>query len=472
MPAKKQLTFEPQSAWDGTAQAERQKWYRFAQEYAWFLDAARTERLATAELKALVGKAGFVPLEKLKKWKPGARIYADNRGKSLYLAVLGNESLEKGFNLIASHLDAPRLDLKQRPLFQDPADGLNLALLRTHYYGGIKKYQWVNLPLGLFGRVVRRDGTMLDLAIGLEKDDPCFAITDLLPHLAKKEQGERKEAEVIRGEELLIICGGIPVADPEAKHRVKLAVLEHLHREYGLEEEDLVSAELEAVPLTPVRFVGFDRSFLGGYGQDDKICSYTSTQAILGLGVQKRTALVACVDKEEIGSEGNTGIQSACLVNFIGDLMELSKPGCRERDLRRCLASAQAISADVNAAVEPNFKQVHELSNAAKAGFGLVLTKFTGHGGKREANDASAEFMGTVREILNRAGVPWQAAELGRVDEGGGGTVAKFLARYGMDIVDCGPGLLSMHSPFELVSVADLHATYRGYAAFLAHGSK
>lgn len=466
MPAKKQLTFEPKSAWDGASQAERQKWFRFAAEYAAFLDRARTERLACSALKSLAEKAGFVPVEKLKKWKPGARVYSENRGKSLYLAALGREPLENGFNLIASHLDAPRLDLKQRPLYEDKET--ELALLRTHYYGGVKKYQWLNVPLGLFGTVVRRDGSAVEVAIGARPDEPCFAITDLLPHLSKKEQGERKAPEAVRGEELVILCGGMPAGDREAKNRVKLAVLEHLHREYGLEEEDLVSAELEAVPLTPVRFVGFDKSFLGGYGQDDKICSYTSARALFDLETQKRTALAAFVDKEEIGSEGNTGVQTACLVNFVGDLLDLASPGYREAELRRCLERATAISADVNAAVEPNFKQVHELDNATLAGRGLVLTKFTGHGGKGMANDASAEFMGRVRLVLNRAGVPWQAAEMGKVDEGGGGTVAKFLAKYGMEIVDCGPGLMSMHSPFELVSVADLYAAFRGYRAFLA----
>lgn len=466
MSFKKQLTFEPKSAWVGASPAERKKWSRFADEYATYLDRARTERLACSELEHLAEKSGFVSVEKLKRWKPGARVYVDNRGKSLYLAVLGKQGLDKGFNLIASHLDAPRLDLKQRPLYQDR--DTHLALLRTHYYGGIKKYQWLNVPLGLFGRVVRRDGSSIDIAIGAKADDPCFAITDLLPHLAKKEQYERKTPEVVKGEEMVILCGGVPAPDGDAKQRVKLAILDHLHREFGLEEEDLISAELEAVPLTPVRFVGFDKSFLGGYGQDDKICSYTSARALFDLGSQGRTAVVACVDKEEIGSEGNTSVQSACFIDFVGQLLELYRPGYRAADLRKCLSRSQAISADVNAAVEPNFKQVHELDNACLAGYGLVLTKFTGHGGKGGANDASAEFMGKVRLIFNRAGVPWQAAELGKVDEGGGGTVAKFLAAHGMEIVDCGPGLLSMHSPFELVSVADLHAAYLGYRAFLS----
>ncbi len=466
MSAKRTLTCELQSAWETANEAERQKWFRFSAEYSRFLDYARTERRAVADLKKMALKAGFQPLDRINRGKPGDRILVDNRGKSLYLAVLGKEPMADGFNLIASHLDAPRLDLKQRPLYQDKET--ELALLRTHYYGGIKKYQWLNVPLGLFGRVVRRDGSQVDIALGAAADDPCFTITDLLPHLSKKEQNERKATETVRGEEMVILCGSIPCRDKEAKARVKQAVLEHLHQQFGLEEEDFISAELEAVPLTPVRWVGFDRSFLGGYGQDDKICSYTSVRALMDLERPKRTAVVACVDKEEIGSEGNTGIRSASFVNFIGDLLARSSPNYREVELRRLLERSAAISADVNAAVEPNFKQVHEMDNAARAGYGLVLTKFTGHGGKAGANDASAEFMGRIRQIFNRAKVPWQAAELGKVDEGGGGTVAKYLARYGMEIVDCGPGLLSMHSPFELVSVADLYAAYLGYRAFLA----
>ncbi|MRR08805.1 aminopeptidase [bacterium] len=456
---------ESAPAWDAADRKLRAAFTAFAGEYAGFLDQGRTERLATASLKRMAEKAGFAPLEKARGLKPGARVYAVNRGKNIVLAVIGREPLERGVNLIASHLDAPRIDLKPRPLYED--EELKMALLHTHYYGGVKKYHWASQPLGLFGTVVRRDGSTVDIAVGGKADDPCFVIPDLLPHLSRKEQGERKSGETLRGEELIIICGGVPVGDREAKGRVKTAVLEHLHRQYGMEEEDLVSAELEAVPLHPARFVGFDRAFLGGYGQDDKICSYTSVRAALDLGVPARTAVVLCVDKEEIGSEGNTGVQSSFLMNFLGDLLELADPKYHEKALRRCLANSRCISADVNAAVEPNFKQVHELANAARAGFGVVITKYTGHGGKGGANDAHAEFVGRVRKVFNDAKVPWQVAELGKVDEGGGGTVAKFLAEHGMDVIDCGPALLSMHSTFELVSVADLHATYRGYAAFL-----
>lgn len=465
MTTKKNLAIELAPAWDAADKKTRAAFYAFAREYGDFLDRGRTERLATAFLKKMAERAGFVQVEKTKTLRPGARIYGINRGKNIVLAVIGREPLERGVNLIASHLDAPRVDLKPRPLFED--EDLKVALLRTHYYGGIKKYQWASQPLGLFGTVIRRDGSAVEIAIGAEPDDPCFVIPDLLPHLSRKEQADRKSSETIRGEEMIILCGGVPVEDREAKGRVKAAVLEYLHKRYGIEEEDLVSAELEAVPLHPARFVGFDKAFLGGYGQDDKICCYASARAVLEIKNPRRSAVVICVDKEEIGSEGNTGMQSNYLANFLGDLLELADPKYSEKLLRRCLANSRCISADVNAGVEPNFKQVHELSNAAKAGFGLVLTKYTGHGGKGGANDASAEFVGRVRKVFNDAKVPWQAAELGKVDEGGGGTVAKFLAEYDMDVIDCGPALLSMHSTFELVSVADLHATYEGFKAFL-----
>jgi aspartyl aminopeptidase len=466
MAKKQSLAMDPKSTWEAAGENERKSFFSFARDYCEFLNQGRTERQAVEYLKKLAEQKGFVPLEKQKKWQPGARVYAVNRQKNLVLAVLGKQPLAQGANIVASHLDAPRLDLKQRPLSQD--DDLQMALLRTHYYGGVKKYQWVNVPLGLFGRAVRRDGSYVDIAIGSDPDDPCFVIPDILPHLNRKEQAERKAGEVIKGEEMLIVCGGIPVSDTEVKQRVKAAVLEHLHKLYQIEEEDLVSAELEAVPLTEARFVGFDRSFLGGYGHDDKICSYTSAAGLFGIKVPERTAVVACVDKEEIGSEGNTGMQSSFLYNFLGDLMALADSKYPESALRKCLALSMALSADVNAAVEPNFKGVHEMSNACKAGFGLVITKYTGHGGKGGASDAGAEFVGRVRKIFNDAKVSWQAAEMGKVDEGGGGTVAKFLAKYGMDILDCGPGLMSMHSPFELVSVADLYSAYLGYKAFLA----
>lgn len=464
MPKPNSLLLESKSVWDLADAKARERYFSLAGDYARFLEEGVTERLAAGELRRLAEKQGFVPLESVKSWKAGLKVYALNRGKNIFLAVLGQEALEAGVNLVASHLDVPRLDLKQKPLYQD--EDLGQALLRTHYYGGVKKYQWVNIPLGLFGKVVLGDGREIDLAVGAGPGDPCFVIPDILPHLNKKEQAERKSGETIKGEELVVLCGGIPVDDPEAKGRVKLAVLEQLNKQYGLVEEDLVSAEIEVVPLIKPRWVGFDRSFLGGYGHDDRVCSFTSARAIFDLKDPRRTAVAACVDKEEIGSEGNTGMQAMFLWNFLGDLMALAKPDYQEAALRRCLANSRALSADTNAAVEPNFKGAHEMSNAGKAGFGIMMVKYTGHGGKSGASDANAEFVGWVRRVFNQAGVPWQCGAMGKVDEGGGGTVAKYLAKLGMEVLDCGPAVMSLHSPFELVSVADIYASYQGYLAF------
>lgn len=458
------LMLEGKSAWELADAKLREKYFAFAGEYANFLDVARTERLAVDKLKELAEKEGFVSIDKVKAWKAGQKIYAINRNKNILLAVLGKEPLEAGVNLVASHLDVPRLDLKQRPLYQD--DELGQALLRTHYYGGVKKYQWVNIPLGLYGKVVLRDGREVDLSIGHSDDDPCFVITDILPHLNKKDQADRKSGETIKGEEMVVLCGGIPVDDPDAKGRVKLAVLEHLNKKYGMDEEDLISSEIEVVPLIKSRFVGFDRSFLGGYGHDDRICSYTSVRAIFDVKDPQKTAVAACVDKEEIGSEGNTGMQAMFLWNFLGDLMALAKPDYSESSLRKCLSNSSVLSADTNAAVEPNFKGVHEMSNAGKSGFGIMMVKYTGHGGKSGASDANAEFVGRIRKIFNDQKIPWQCGAMGKVDEGGGGTVAKFLAKLGMEVLDCGPAVMSLHSPFEVVSVADIYGSYQGYLAF------
>ncbi len=458
------LMLENKSVWEKTDPKQREKFKGFAGEYAQFLDVSRTERLAVDQIKEFAEKQGFLSIEKVKGWKAGQKIYAINRRKNIFLAVLGQEPLENGVNLVASHLDVPRLDLKQKPLYQD--DDLGLALLRTHYYGGVKKYQWVNIPLGLYGKVILKNGQEVDLNIGAKEDDPCFVITDILPHLNKKDQAERKASDVIKGEEMVILCGGIPVEDAEAKNRVKLTVLEHLNREYGMEEEDLISSEIEAVPLIKSRFVGFDKSFLGGYGHDDRVCGYISARAIFDVTDPRRTAVAACVDKEEIGSDGNTGMQAMFLWNFLGELMGLKDPNYHEGNLRKCLSNSKALSADTNAAVEPNFKGVHDLSNAGRSGYGIMMVKYTGHSGKVGASDANAEFVGWVRKIFNDSAIPWQCGAMGKVDEGGGGTVAKYLAKLGMEVLDCGPAVMSLHSPFEIISVADIYLSYRGYLAF------
>jgi aspartyl aminopeptidase len=344
-----------------------------------------------------------------------------------------------------------------------------VALLKTHYYGGVKKYQWTNVPLALHGRVIKCDGEAVDVVIGERPDDPVFVIPDLLPHLARRLQGDRKLFDGIKGEEMNIVVGGIPLAGgSEEKEGIKLAVLKHLNDNYGIVEEDLVSAELEMVPAHAARDVGFDRSMIGGYGHDDRVCAYTALTAMEEVKVPQRTAVVVFYDKEEIGSEGPTGAQSAFLEIFLAEYMKAASPASDYTDFKLALGKSRALSADVDAGMDPSFKDVHEPLNAARMSQGIVITKFTGSGGKGGSNDANAEFVGYVRGVLNKAGVAWQSAELGKVDEGGGGTVAKYLAHHNMDVIDAGPPLLSMHSPYELASKVDIYHAHLAYKAFLS----
>jgi len=341
------------------------------------------------------------------------------------------------------------------------------ALFRTHYYGGIKKYQWVNIPLSLHGRVILANGKVLDIKIGEDPKDPVFVIPDLLPHLYGKRQAKRRLNEGIKGEELNILVGSRILDEKAAKGKIKLWVLNYLNKTYGMVEEDFVSAELEVVPATRSYDVGFDRSLIAGYGQDDRACAYTSMQAIFDIKKPKMTSMVLLFDKEEVGSEGPSSVKSRFFENAVGELIELSDPDYRDRTLRKALENSQALSSDVNGGMNPLFMDVHEKQNAARLGYGIVITKFTGSRGKVSANDASAEFMGYIRLLLNKNKILWQTAELGKVDEGGGGTVAKFLAEHNMDVIDCGPALLSMHSPLELSSKIDIYSCYEAYKAFL-----
>ncbi len=461
---EEKLGFKPTSAWDGMTKRTQNKMNKVAQEYIKFLDAGKTEREAVVYLTALLEKNGFKPLDKVKRLSVGTRVYTTNRGKNLAAVIIGSEPLENGLNIVASHVDAPRLDLKQNPLYE--SGDLGLALLRTHYYGGIKKYQWASIPLALHGTVILASGKTVDIVIGEKDEDPVFTITDLLPHLSGKKQNVRKLPDGIRGEELQVLVGSMPINDEKAKKKVKLFVLDYLNKNYGMVEEDFVSAELEIVPAYKAREVGLDRSLVGAYGQDDRICAFTSVMALLDVKKPKRTAMALLFDKEEIGSDGPTGVKSKYLMNTIGDLMEKKNPNYRDAGLRRSLELSMALSADVNAGVNPIFKDVHEMQNAAKIGYGIVITKFTGSGGKYMSNDATAEFVGKVRKLYNSKKVPWQAAELGKVDEGGGGTVAKFLAQHNMDVLDCGPAILAMHSPFEISSKVDIFACVNAYNAF------
>jgi len=459
------LAYNAKFSWEGLSKDKEKKVYALCEEYMHFLSEAKTEREAVVFLKDMLEKAGALPIEKMKAARPGALFYTMNRKKNIAVFKLGKRPLSEGLNLIAAHVDAPRLDLKQNPLYEDGET--KLALLRTHYYGGIKKYQWANIPLAIHGCVSLANGKHIDIKIGEAEDDPVFTITDLLPHLAHKKQEARKLSEGLRGEELQILVGSRPMDEKKAKKKVKLWVLDYLNKKYGMVEEDFISSEFELVPADKARDVGFDRALIGAYGQDDRICSFTAIKAIMDMPTPERAALVLLFDKEETGSDGPTGVKSRFLMNSVGCAMSLYDKNYRDSELRVALERSYALSADVNAGINPLFKDVHEEQNAAKLGYGIIVTKFTGSGGKYSSNDANAEFVGKVRGILNKNKVPWQAAELGKVDEGGGGTVAKFLAEHNMDVLDCGPGLISMHSPFEISSKIDVFHCVEAYTAFM-----
>ncbi|RLB97041.1 MAG: aminopeptidase, partial [Deltaproteobacteria bacterium] len=407
---------------------------------------------------------GFVDIDSLaiKNTKRLKKVYKVFQGRCVALAVLGKEPLLSGTNIIASHIDSPRLDLKQNPIYED----LSMGLMKTHYYGGIRKYHWLAVPLALHGTIITSNNKTIEITIGEDPGDPVFTVTDLLPHLAGKTQANKKISEVFEGEKLNLIAGSIPLGGDKEKDRFKLGVLNLLYEKYGLTEEDFISAEIEAVPAEKARDIGFDRSMIGSYGQDDRICAYTCLKAILDMQHTNKTAIALFFDKEEIGSEGSSGAKSNFLEDFMSDLLFISGQDTGNRSLRKALINSSCLSADVNAAMDPDFKEVHEAMNAAKLGFGLCMTKFTGVAGKSGSSDASAEFVGKIRQIFNKNKISWQTGELGKIDQGGGGTVAKFLAKFGMNVLDCGPAILSMHSPFEVSSKADVYMTYLGYKAF------
>jgi aspartyl aminopeptidase len=461
---EEKLTRKHELVWDKLSEKDKKVAFKFSQGYKDFLAKAKTEREAVAEIIKFAEKNGFKSIEKVSNVRSGSKIYITNRNKNIALIILGSEPIENGVKIIASHIDAPRLDLKQNPLYED--DDTKLALFKTHYYGGIKKYQWVNQPLAVHGHVVKEDGSAVNIVIGEDPDEPAFTITDLEPHLYHKTQAKRKLPEGIKGEELNVLVGSVPVKDDEAKVKVKLWVLDHLNKKYGIVEEDFTTAELEIVPAGLPRDIGFDESMVGAYGQDDRICAYASMAAIAAVKRPKKTSIALFFDKEEIGSEGNTAVKSRFLENMIGELIELTNPDYRYSVLRKALSRSQALSSDVTGGVNPNYKDVHEIRNAPKVGYGLVITKFTGAGGKYSSSDANAEYIGELRRLFNKNKIPWQTGELGKVDEGGGGTIAKFLAEHNMEVVDCGPALLSLHAPFEIASKADLYATYQGYKVF------
>jgi aspartyl aminopeptidase len=449
---------------DTLTQKQKTLVFKFNAGYKNFLDQAKTEREATAQIVLAAKAKGFVDIDTIsaKTAEKHLKFYKIFQDRCVALAVLGKKPLYSGARIIASHIDSPRLDLKQNPVYED----LSMGLIKTHYYGGIRKYHWLAMPLALHGTIITADNKKIDIIIGEDPDDPVFTVTDLLPHLAGKIQAGKKLSDVFEGEKLNLLAGSIPLGNDEEKNRFKLGVLNLLHTKYKITEEDFISAEIEAVPAEKARDIGFDRSMIGAYGQDDRVCAYTSLEAILDTRSQDKTAIALFFDKEEIGSEGSSGAKSNFLEDFMSDLLFISGQNMDNRSLRKALINSSCLSADVNAAMDPDFKDVHEPMNAAKLGFGVCMTKFTGVGGKSGSSDASAEFVGKIRQIFNKNHIVWQTGELGKIDQGGGGTVAKFLAKFGMNVIDCGPAVLSMHSPFEVSSKADVYMTYLGYKAF------
>lgn len=459
---------ENKIAWEKYPEGnKREEVFQFAENYRKFISDCKTERECVSFFVEKAEKAGFVNLEKViaehTALKAGDRVYANNMGKGMALFVIGKESMEKGMNILGAHIDSPRLDLKQDPLYEDT----DFAMLDTHYYGGIKKYQWVTLPLALHGVIAKKDGTVVEVNIGDKPGDPVFGVSDLLIHLSG-EQLEKKAAKVIEGENLDLLIGSIPMQteDEKVKEKVKANIMNLLSKEYGIEEEDFLSAEIEVVPAGEAKDYGFDRSMIMGYGHDDRVCAYPSFEAMLVSEDPEITSVCLLVDKEEIGSVGASGMQSRFFENTVAEVMAAAG-SYSELALRRALAGSRVLSSDVSAAFDPNFPSVMTKRNTAYFGKGLVFNKYTGSRGKGGSNDANAEYIGKLRNIMDTNEVSFQTAELGKVDQGGGGTIAYILANYGMNVIDSGVPVLNMHAPWEIISKVDLYEAYRGYIAFL-----
>lgn len=479
---------ERENAWKSYTDQDKTELTELCEGYKSFLSQCKTERLATKRAIELASEAGYVPLAEAiaekRALKPGDKVWIDNYGKAIMLVQIGTNDIEAGVNILGAHIDSPRLDLKQNPLYE--ASGF--VLLDTHYYGGIKNYQWVALPLALKGVVAKKDGTVVDISLGDDPSDPVFCVTDLLPHLGA-EQMKKNGREVVEGESLDVLFGSEPlvveaaeedegesakkdlsyeeqIASTAQKEAVRAHIMQLLLERYGIEEEDFLSAEIEVVPAGDARDCGLDRSMVIGYGQDDRVCAYTSLVAQLAIEDPARTAVCILVDKEEIGSVGATGMTSAFFENTMAEILNLmGKQG--DLALRRCLANSSMLSSDVSAAFDPSYASVFEPKNSAYCGRGLVFNKYTGSGGKSGSNDANAEYMAALRKIMDDADVKYQTAELGRVNAGGGGTIAYIPAKYGMNVIDSGVAVLSMHSPWEVTSKADIYEAYKGYKAFL-----
>ena len=438
--------------------------FSFSDKYKSFISTCKTERECVKESIRLAESVGYRNLEDIMKnnetLKYGDKVYANNKDKNIALFVIGSEPIEKGLKILGAHIDSPRLDLKQNPLYEEG----ELALLDTHYYGGIKKYQWVTLPLALHGVVAKKDGTLIDICIGEDENDPVVGISDLLVHLAGEQMGKKAD-KVVEGEDLNVLVGSIPLKEDE-KEAVKANILKILKEKYDFEEEDFLSAEIEIVPAGKARDYGLDRSMIMGYGHDDRVCAYTSLAAMLDIENVDKTCCTLLVDKEEVGSNGATGMHSKFFENIVAELIDRVE-GYNDLKLRRCLTNSKMLSSDVSAAFDPNYPSVMEKKNSAYFGHGIVFNKYTGARGKSGCNDANAEYMAELRSIMEKHDVSFQTAELGKVDAGGGGTIAYILANYNMEVIDSGVAVQNMHSPWEIVSKVDVYETMKGYRAFL-----
>lgn len=459
---KEKLLVTRKNGWEALTEAEKKKILKFSDDYINFLNNGKTERECVKEAQKIAEANGFKELSKFKKLKPGDKVYYINRNKNIILSVIGKEKLEDGISVVGAHLDSPRLDLKPNPLYEDSG----FAYFKTQYYGGIKKYQWVTLPLAIHGVVALKNGKVVEVKVGEEEDDVTFLITDLLPHMARK-QMEKKAPEVIEGEALNLLIGSIPFKDDKVNERIKLNVMKILNEKYGITEEDFLSAELEIVPAMKAKSLGFDKSMVAGYGQDDKVCSYAALKAICEIENPAKTAVCLLVDKEEIGSVGNTGMESLAFETFLGEIIALVGEEKTTNILHRIYSKSKMLSADVDGAFDPIYASVADKRNASFFGQGVGMNKYTGGRGKSGANDANAEFIAEIRKLFEDNGVKYQISELGKVDEGGGGTIAYILANKGMDVIDCGTPVLSMHSPYEATSKYDVYMSYLAYKVFM-----
>ncbi len=457
---KKKLFNVKKDGWEEADEAERKEIFDISEKYMEFLNQAKTEREFIKKARELADKNGYKDIMEFETLKPGDKIYFVNREKSMYLAIIGEESIENGMHIIGSHVDSPRLDLKPNPLYEDTG----LAYFKTHYYGGIKKYQWTTIPLSIHGVIVKKNGEKIELNIGEDEKDPIFTITDLLPHLAQ-EQMEKKLKNGINGEDLNLLIGSIPYKDEKLTEKVKLNILDLLNKKYGITEADLNSAEIELVPAFKARSLGLDESMVAAYGQDDKVCAYTSLAAMMNLKNVKNTAVCILSDKEEIGSMGNTGMESHMFDFFVSEM--LNKLGInRPNLLDKVFCFSKMLSSDVDAGFDPIYASVSDKTNAGFIGKGIAIVKYTGARGKSGASDANAEYVAWVRNVLDKNEIKYQLTELGKVDIGGGGTIAYILANKGTDVIDCGVPVLSMHAPYEVTSKYDIYSALKTYEAF------